>query len=133
MTHITHKKELEHTDNLLRRAGYIYSQKLFKSLSDSNQQWKFFETKTKHGYENSEISRVRPVQDFLKDKIKIADTINSYFSNLGLNEGGTEKDEPRDYALDKPVFYQRTVYFTWSITTKQSNGSRVTYYMVLQV
>ena len=108
-TYNSYKRIRNHTNRLLRRASHNYSQKLFESLPDSKQQWKFIKTKIKHEDKNGEISRIRFNQDILKDKKEIADTINICFSKLGLYEGETEKIELPDFAFDKTEFSFRHV------------------------
>ena len=100
----SYRRIRNHTNRLLRRASHTFSQKLFESLPDLKQQWKFIKTKIKHEDKNSEISRIRFKQDILKDKKEIADTINICFSKLGLYEGETEMVELPDYDFDKTEF-----------------------------
>ena len=64
----SYKRIRNHTNRLLRRPSNNYSEKLFESLPDSKQQWKFIKTKIKHEDKNSEISRIQCNQDILKDK-----------------------------------------------------------------
>ena len=82
---------------------------MFESLPNLKQQWKFIKTKIKHADKNSEISRIRLKQDILEDKKEIANTINIYFSKLGLYEGETEKVELPDYDFDKTEFFFRHI------------------------
>ena len=107
-TYNSYKRIRNHTNRLLRRANHNYSQKLFESLPDSKQQWKFIKTKIKHEDKNGEISRIRFNQDILKNKKEIADTINIFFK-LALYEGETEKVELPDFALDKTEFSFRHI------------------------
>ena len=109
MTHNSYKRIRNHTNRLLRRASHNYSQKLFESLPDLKQQWKFIKTKIKHEDKNSEISRIRFKRDILKDQKEIANTIIICFSKLGLYEGETEKVELLDYDLDKTEFSFRHI------------------------
>ena len=67
-TYNKYKRIRNHTYRLLRRASHNYSQKLFESLPDLKQQWKFVKTKVKHEDKNSEISRIRFKQDILRQK-----------------------------------------------------------------
>ena len=108
-TYSSYKRIRNHTNRLLRRASHNYSQKLFESLPDLKQQWKFIKTKIKHEDKNSEISRIRFKQDILKDKKEIANTFNICFSKLGLYEGKTEKVELPDYDFDKTEFSFRQI------------------------
>ena len=108
-TYSSYKRIRNHTNRLLRRASHSYSQKLFESLPDLKQQWKFIKTKIKHEDKNSQISRIRFKQDILKDKKEIANTINFCFSKLGLYEGKTEKVELPDYDFDKTEFSFRHI------------------------
>ena len=75
-TYNSYKRIRIHTNRLLRRASHNYSQKLFESLPDLKQQWKFIKTKIKHEDKISEISGNLFKQDILKDKKEIANTIN---------------------------------------------------------
>ena len=108
-TYNSYKRIRNHTKRLLRRASHNYSQKLFESLPDSKQQWKFIKTKIKHEDKNGEISRIRFNQDILKDKKEIANTIIICFSKLGLYEGEREKIELPDFAFDKTEFSFRHI------------------------
>ena len=108
-TYNSYKRIRNHTNRLLRKASNNYSQKLFESLPNSKQQWKFFKTKIKHEDKNREISRIQFNQDILKDKKEIAMTSNFYFSKLGLYKGETEKVDLPDYAFDKSEFFFRHI------------------------
>ena len=108
-TYDSYKRIRNHTKRLLRRASHNYSHKLFESLPDLKQRWKFIKTKIKHEDKNSESSRIRFKQDILKYKKDIVNTINICFTKLGLNEGETEKVELPDYGFDKTEFSFRHI------------------------
>ena len=99
-TYNSYKRKRNRTNRLLRRASNNYSQKVFESLPDSKQQWKFIKTKIKHKDKNSAISGIRSNQDISKEK-EIANTSNNCFSKLGLYEGETEKLSYRTILLTK--------------------------------
>ena len=67
-TYNSYKRIRNHTNRVLRRASYNFSHKLFESLPDSKQEWKFIRTKIKHEDKISKISRIRFNQNILKEK-----------------------------------------------------------------